>query len=106
MIVAPWLRLVFLILAGVLPRWQLFFSTSSDYSMRGLAMPFVDSLGIAVVIVIARTRNPLIDGEPQKVEVVAPAGEPLKVTETKQPNTNEKTASKSVPVPGTPLPPK
>lgn len=83
MIVSPFFRLVLLVLAGIVPRWQLFFTTSTDYSLRGLAMPAIDSIGIACVIIIARTRNPLVDGEP--MEVVAPKGEPLKVTEVKAP---------------------
>lgn len=79
MIVPPWFRLLLLVLAGIIPRWQLFFTTSTDYTLRGLAMPIVDSIGVACVIIIARTRNPLVDGEPIKAEIVNTAEEPAKV---------------------------
>lgn len=79
MIVPPWFRLLLLVLAGIIPRWQLFFTTSTDYTPRGLAMPIVDSIGVACVIIIARTRNPLVDGEPIKAEIVNTAAEPAKV---------------------------
>lgn len=88
MIVPPWLRLLLLVLAGIIPRWQSFFTTSTDYSLRGLAMPIIDSVGIACVIIIARTRNPLVDGEPtpviitkgsDPVEVKTPQNQPLQV---------------------------
>jgi hypothetical protein len=91
MIVPPSIRLVLLVLAGVIPRWQAFFTTSTDYSLRGLAMPLIDSLGIACVIIIARTRNPLVDGEP--IEVKAPEGKPLEVKEI-DPTTPPTTGSK------------
>lgn len=80
MIVSPFFRLLLLVIAGIVPRWQAFFTTSTDYSVRGLCMPIIDSLGLACVIIIARTRNPQVDGQP--VEVVAPPGKPLAVIET------------------------
>lgn len=79
MIISPGARLFLLVLAGVVPRWQLFFTTSTDYSLRGLAMPMIDSIGIACVVIIARTRNPLVDGEdqPVKTEIVNHPGDPV-----------------------------
>lgn len=82
MIISPIGRLILLVLAGIVPRWQLFFTTSTDYSLRGLAMPAIDSVGIACVIIIARTRNPLVDGDPPtKVEVTNPPEKPVETHE-------------------------
>lgn len=83
MIIAPWFRLFLLIMAGVLPVWQRFFTTSTDFTFRGLAMPTIDSLGVACVIVIARTRNPLVDGEPINAKIVNTTTDPANVTEIK-----------------------
>lgn len=77
MIISPLTRLFLLVLAGVLPVWQRFVSMSQDFTLRGLAAPLIDSLGIACVIVIARTKNPLVDGEQQ-----SPVKEPLAVSTT------------------------
>lgn len=68
MIISPLSRLFLLVLAGVLPVWQRFVSLSQDFTLRGLAAPLIDSLGIACVIVIARTKNPLVDGEQPPVK--------------------------------------
>jgi hypothetical protein len=76
MIISPLTRLFLLVLAGVLPVWQRFVSMSQDFTLRGLAAPLIDSLGIACVIVIARTKNPLVDGEQPTIK------EPLATSET------------------------
>lgn len=68
MIISPITRLFLLVLAGVLPVWQRFVSMSQDFTLRGMAAPFIDSLGIACVIIIARTKNPLVDGEQPTVK--------------------------------------
>ncbi len=81
--VSPLIRLLLLVTAGVLPVWQKFFSLSSDYTFRGLAAPLIESASIACVVVIARTRNALVDGDPQKVELSTPPGESLAVHEEK-----------------------
>ena len=68
MIISPLARLSLLVLAGVLPVWQRFFTLSQDFSLLGIAGPSIDSLGIACVIIIARTKNPLVDGEQSGVK--------------------------------------
>jgi len=68
MIISPLIRLSLLILAGVIPVWQRFVSLSQDFTLRGLATPLLESLGIACVITIARTKNPLVDGEQPAVK--------------------------------------
>ncbi len=80
MIISPVWRLTLYILAGIFPIWSEFIATSSDYSLRGLLRPILASGSVAVVVMLARTKNPLVDGEP--VEVKTPPGEPLQVTET------------------------
>ena len=77
MIVSPLIRLSLLILAGVIPVWQRFVSLSQDFTLRGLATPLLESFGIACVITIARTKNPLVDGEQP---VTIPAEKPPKIT--------------------------
>ena len=83
MIISDTQRLWLYISASVWPIWVAFFTTSTDYSLRGLAIPVLASLNAATVVALARTRGNLIDGG--TVTVVAPPGEPLKVEETKPP---------------------
>ena len=68
MIISPLIRLFLLVFAGIIPVWQRFVSLSQDFTLRGLATPLLESLGIACVIVIARTKNPLVDGEQPPVK--------------------------------------
>lgn len=68
MIISPLIRLCLLVFAGIVPVWQKFVSLSQDFTLRGLATPLLESLGIACVIVIARTKNPLVDGEQPAVK--------------------------------------
>lgn len=82
MIISPSSRLILLVLAGITPVWERFFNNSTDYSLRGLAIPILGSISVAVVIVIARTRNPLVDGEPPKVEIVNTPKNPVPTEET------------------------
>lgn len=74
------LRLVLYICMGVFPIWQEFFTKSTDYSLRGLAMPILASLTTAVTITLAKTSVKRDAVKP--VEVVAPKDRPLEVTET------------------------
>lgn len=83
MIISPGLRLLLLVLAGILPTWQKFFSLSSDFTLRGLAAPILESATVACVIVIARTRNPIVDGEPIEAKIVNTPKEPVKTEEVK-----------------------
>lgn len=72
-------------LAAVVPVWSKFFTAAADYSFRGLAIPILESIGIGCLIVIARTRNPLVDGDPPtKVDVVNPPSDPVQVTTNRQ----------------------
>lgn len=57
MIISEWTRLVLYILMGVLPVWIDFFTKSTDYSLRGLAMPILSSLLTAVTVTLARTHS-------------------------------------------------
>lgn len=80
-IVSDRTRLVLYITVGVLPIWQDFFTKSTDYSFRGLAMPIIASLAAAVTIALAKT-SAKHDAPDKPVEVIAPVGKPLEVTET------------------------
>lgn len=73
-------RLCLYIAMGVLPIWQDFFTKSTDYTFRGLAMPIISSLMAIVTITLAKTSTKRDQQKP--VEVVAPKGNPLEVTET------------------------
>ena len=42
---------------AVTPVWIDFFKLSTDYSLRGLAMPFLTSVNAAIVVMLARTRS-------------------------------------------------
>lgn len=55
MIIPDIIRLLLYILMGVLPVWIDFFTKSTDYSLRGLAMPVLSSALTAVTITLART---------------------------------------------------
>lgn len=78
-------RLLLYICMGILPIWQDFFTKSTDYSLRGLAMPILSSLTAAVTITLAKTSVKRDTVKP--VEVVAPKDRPLEVTETQPVNT-------------------
>ena len=83
MIISPLSRLFLLVLAGVVPVWQRFVSLSQDFTLRGLSTPLLESLGIACVITIARTKNPLVDGEQPSLTI--PAEKPPKITVSEKP---------------------
>lgn len=55
MIIPNWSRLVLYNIMVILPIWQDFFTKSTDYSIRGLAMPVIASLLAAVTVTLART---------------------------------------------------
>lgn len=57
MIVPEWFRLVLFMVAPVVPIWSDFFAKSTDYSVRGLAMPGLQSITAAVSVLLARTRS-------------------------------------------------
>lgn len=83
MIIGAIPRLLLYILAGIFPIWSEFVATSSDYTVRGLLRPILASGSVAVVVMLARTRNPLVDGEPSKVEVVNKPENPVPTEEAK-----------------------
>jgi hypothetical protein len=84
MIIGPIPRLILYILAGICPIWSEFVAVSSDYSLRGLLRPILASVSVAVVVMLARTRNPLVDGEPPtKVEVTNKPSNPVPTEESK-----------------------
>ncbi len=83
MIISDRSRLWLYITMGVTPIWQDFFIKSTDYSFRGLMMPIIGTISAAAAITLAKTSAKM--DHPNPVEVVAPAGEPLKVVETKPP---------------------
>lgn len=51
----PWARLILYIAMAILPVWIDFFKISTDYSLRGLAMPILTSINAAVIVALART---------------------------------------------------
>lgn len=55
MTLSPWARLVLYICMAILPVWIDFFKISTDYSLRGLAMPILTSINAAVIVALART---------------------------------------------------
>lgn len=57
MIIPEWSRLMLYIGVAVLPVWIDFFTKSTDYSLRGLAMPTLSSLLTAATVALARTRS-------------------------------------------------
>lgn len=61
MIVPDWLRLACFIVVGVLPAWLDFFTKSTDYTLRGLAMPTLSSLLTGFTIFLARTKGHMPD---------------------------------------------
>jgi len=57
MIIPDSLRLGFYIVVGICPVWQDFFTKSTDYSLRGIAMPVIASIMTAATIILARTKS-------------------------------------------------
>lgn len=57
MILPEWFRLLLYIAVAVFPVWIDFFTKSTDYSLRGLAMPTLSSLLTAATVALARTRS-------------------------------------------------
>lgn len=55
MTLSPRLRLILYMAMAVLPVWIDFFKISTDYSLRGLAMPILTSVNAAVIVALART---------------------------------------------------
>lgn len=82
MFVSERTRLLLYILMAVLPVWIDFFTKSTDYSIRGLAMPILVSINQAVIVTLAKTalRSPT-----KPIEIATPPGQPLEThtTETK-----------------------
>ena len=78
-------RLCLYVVMGVGPIWQDFFTKSSDYSFRGLAMPLVSTLVTASAVILAKTSSKKDSPEQSiPVEVTNTPSNPLPVTETKQ----------------------
>lgn len=48
-------RLILYIAMAILPVWIDFFKVSTDYSVRGLAMPILTSVNAAVIVTLAKT---------------------------------------------------
>ena len=57
MIVPEWFKLTCYMLAPVVPVWSDFFAKSTDYTLRGLAMPILASITAGVSVLLARTRT-------------------------------------------------
>lgn len=57
MIIPDGYRLLLYIFMGVIPVWIDFFTKSTDYTLRGLAMPVLSSLLTAVTITLAKTSS-------------------------------------------------
>lgn len=61
MILPEWVRLLCYIAIAVLPVWIDFFTKSTDYTLRGLAMPTLSSLLTAFTVILARTKSSIPD---------------------------------------------
>lgn len=57
MTLPEWSRLGLYVVVGVCPVWIDFFTKSTDYSLRGLAMPTLSSILTAATVMLARTRS-------------------------------------------------
>lgn len=55
--IPPWARLLLYMAMVALPVWIDFFKLSTDYSLRGLAMPVLSSLLAMVTVALARTTS-------------------------------------------------
>lgn len=64
MILPEWSRLLLYVAIAVLPIWIDFFTKSTDYSLRGLAMPALSTLLTACTIILARTKSSIPDETP------------------------------------------
>lgn len=64
MIIPDWARLLLYIGMAVFPVWIDFFTKSTDYSLRGLAMPVLTSLNAAVVVTLAKTASKTKEPQP------------------------------------------
>jgi hypothetical protein len=80
MTISPQLRLILYNLMAALPVWVDFAKSSQDFSFRGLLNPILNSLYAMVVVTLAKTA-PTNDDEPQKVNVVNKAANPVPTTE-------------------------
>lgn len=89
MIISERVRLFLYILMAIFPIWIDFFKLSTDYSLRGLAMPILSSLNAAVVVALAKTsaRKELPLSESGAVETVVTnlPSSPLPTVEVKKP---------------------
>ena len=78
-------RLWLYVVMGVGPIWQDFFTKSTDYSFRGLAMPMISTIVTASAVILAKTSAKKdVPEESIPVEVTNTPSRPLPVTETKQ----------------------
>lgn len=81
MIISDGWRLLLYVLMGIFPVWQDFFTRSTDYTVRGLAMPILASASSAVAIALAKTSTK--KETPAKVEVINPPENPVETHEAK-----------------------
>lgn len=66
MIIPNWTRLLLYIGMAVLPVWIEFFTKSTDYTLRGLAMPALSSALAAITVTLARTTAKTPEPPPDK----------------------------------------
>lgn len=57
MIVPDWFRLLLYMAMAACPVWQDFFTKSTDYSVRGLAMPIIATFAAILPVALARTKG-------------------------------------------------
>lgn len=55
--IPPWARLMLYMAMSAIPFWIDFFKLSTDYTLRGLAMPILSSLLAMVTVALARTTS-------------------------------------------------
>lgn len=70
MTLSPIARLWLYIAMAMLPVWVDFFKLSTDYSPRGLAIPFLSSILAGVTVTLARTNSAQQDKTTMPVDPV------------------------------------
>lgn len=69
-------RLWLYIAMAILPVWIDFFKLSTDYTLRGLAMPILSSLNVAVIVALAKTSPPPGEAKDRPADPEPPAQNP------------------------------
>ncbi len=82
MIISQAARLWLYIAMAILPIWLDFFKMSTDFSLRGMAMPVIASVNAAVIVALAKTSPPPDTAKTITTETKTPDGTTEKVVES------------------------